>query len=200
MKVKLSITNPVQSNLICAIAQVNQVENSLRRLNLEPEESLLHWRLRNPENDHFGTISFMSGNLSVRNKEIVGGALLLDMDSTLVESCSSKNQAKQLECRYKGSDELHSDKYPTALFEFNEVVPIVDTLYTVRIHGMLTFKGITYPVTIRARRLERMKPIYYVTETIRFHFVDGQITSASNLTTSTDSCYCELSATLRFSV
>ncbi|MGL4410637.1 MAG: YceI family protein [Bacteroidales bacterium] len=196
MKVKLSIINPLQTTLLCSMVEAQQKRPSIRRLQVNTYESLVHWRVVGDDSDSFGTISLISGSVSIIDRKVASGAILLDMESVNVESCNSNYNCEDLEEHYKSDKMLNCDRFSNALFEFNRIEEIDDPLYVVRVTGTLTLMGRSMELSIRARNLNRITPIYYVTETIRYHLCDGAVESATNDSVNKRS-YVELSATLR---
>ncbi|MGL4993885.1 MAG: YceI family protein [Bacteroidales bacterium] len=196
MKVKLSIINPLQTTLLCSMIQDQNKPLSIRRMSVNTSESLIHWRVVGDNTDSFGTISLISGSISLVNRKVSSGAILLDMESTNVESCNSNYDCEDLEKHYKSEKMLNCNRFSNALFEFNNIEKIEDSLYDVRVTGTLTLMGRSMELCLRARSLNRIKPIYYVTETIRYHLCDGAVESATNDSVNERS-YVELSATIR---
>lgn len=97
---------------------------------------------------HEGTISVASGELIVRQGELVSGSIVLDMHSLAVTSIKDGGEKRDLESHLKDVDFFEVNKFPKAVFTFNEVLPSNTPDFNEVIAGQLTMKGKTGNVNV----------------------------------------------------
>ena len=104
--------------------------------------------------EHFGSIDIQDGSLNVSNGNLVGGKVLIDMNTihTLDKGFEEKDG---LADHLKSADFFEVSKFPTAILEITAVAPIKDASPNdpnVDVTGFLTLKGIrqqiTFPTTL----------------------------------------------------
>ncbi|MDD2320311.1 MAG: YceI family protein [Geobacteraceae bacterium] len=117
------------------------------------ERSRLEWTGRNVFKKHFGTIAVSGGEITVKDNEITGGSITLDMQT--IKNCDLQNQDENsLLIRHLKSDDFFAaERFPTARFDLLECGILVGaTLGSPNyfIKGKLTLKEITKEVAIPA--------------------------------------------------
>ena len=118
--------------------------------------SRIEWKgfkvFKSENTNHFGTIKFESGDVTVKNGQLESGKFVADMAS--LENIDLKDDTEQkakLENHLKAGDFFEVDKFPTASYEITKVSQ--DTKngdYNTVLEGNLTIKGITKPVQFNA--------------------------------------------------
>ncbi|MCC6279134.1 MAG: YceI family protein [Saprospiraceae bacterium] len=102
---------------------------------------------------HEGTITVSSGELVVTNGNLERGKIVLDMHSLAVTSIKDGGEKRDLESHLKDVDFFEVNKFPTAEFAFNEVLPSNTQDFSQVASGELTIKGKTnglnIPVTMK---------------------------------------------------
>ena len=97
---------------------------------------------------HEGTITVASGMLMVNQGQIISGKVTLDMNSIGVTDIKDPGERKDLESHLKDSDFFETNKFPTAEFVIDEVLPGNQPNFNWVLSGKLTMKGKTAPVNI----------------------------------------------------
>ncbi len=123
--------------------------------------SLLDWEGFKPTGKHHGTIGLSSGQLMVKNGNLVGGEFVIDMNSIVDLDLEDAGYNAKLIGHLKSADFFHVDSFPTAKFVITEVKPVDTTqinlektkgevVPTHTITGNLTIKGTTKSITFNA--------------------------------------------------
>ena len=100
---------------------------------------------------HNGTVDVKSGSVKMKNKQIVGGTFVLDMNTINATDVTGDKQAK-LNDHLKNGDFFEVEKYPIATFTIKEVKNNPnDKVFNKLVHGNLTVKGKTHPIVIPAK-------------------------------------------------
>ncbi len=97
---------------------------------------------------HEGTITVASGELLVNKDNLVGGNIVLDMQSLTVTSIKDGGEKRDLESHLKDVDFFEVNQFPKAEFKFDEVLPSNTQDFNQVILGELTMKGKTNAVNI----------------------------------------------------
>jgi len=100
---------------------------------------------------HFGTITFESGDVTVKDGKLESGKFVADMNSlTSVDLKDDAEQLSKLNGHLKSGDFFETEKFPTASYEITKVTPSAEGDYNTLLDGNLTVKGITKPVQFKA--------------------------------------------------
>lgn len=96
---------------------------------------------------HTGNLKVKDGTLKVKDGQLVGGKVMIDMNSLTVTDLKGESKGK-LEGHLKADDFFSVESYPTASFEIATITP-VDTIGGVShiLSGNLTIKDITKSVS-----------------------------------------------------
>ena len=113
-------------------------------LAVDRSDSSVKWLGKKVVGEHHGTINVKEGNLEVKNGEIKGGTVVIDMQSIKNEDLTDEGYNQKLVGHLKSDDFFAVEKFPTAKLELTDVKRAGDD-YTFT--GNLTIKGITHPVT-----------------------------------------------------
>ena len=99
---------------------------------------------------HDGTLDVKSGTITLKNKSVVGGEFVLDMNSINATDLQGESQAK-LNGHLKNGDFFETDKYPTAVYKITSVKKNSNNkAFPFLVNGTLTAKGKTNPVSFPA--------------------------------------------------
>jgi len=96
---------------------------------------------------HSGTINISEGKLVFDHGRLVGGEVVIDMNS--IKNTDIEGRKKQrLEMHLKNEDFFFVEKYPTAILKIISAASMPDNLY--KVAADLTIKGITNRITFAA--------------------------------------------------
>jgi len=128
----------------------NTEEAEAQTLKVDTEASLINWLGTKPAGQHEGTLKVKSGELKVKDGNIMGGSFVIDMTTINVTDLEGEDKA-DLEKHLTTGDFFEVDKYNEAKFEIVEVKAAEgEEGITHRISGNLTLKGETKLVNIPA--------------------------------------------------
>lgn len=113
---------------------------------LSRNESLITWEVDYSigTKGHAGTLSFVSGTLTIKNGSIAGGNFVLDMNSVHVTDLKPDDGGKDLEKHLKDSDFLSTAQYPKGYFTVLSAER--NAAGNVAVSGYLILKGISNTV------------------------------------------------------
>ena len=120
---------------------------------IDPAQSTMTWNGKKVTGEHNGTINIANGELEADKNKIVGGNVVIDMNSIVNLDLTDKEYNQKLIGHLKSDDFFSTEKHPQATFKINKVTPIKgikagEANYNVS--GLLTIKGITQPVSFPA--------------------------------------------------
>jgi polyisoprenoid-binding protein YceI len=114
---------------------------------LMASESVVNWKGEKVTGEHTGTVQMESGMVSVKNGEIAGGEIVMDMSTISNQDLKDdpESQAK-LEGHLKSKDFFSVEDHKTATFKI-EGSEKVDGITMV--NGVLIIKGMSEPATLK---------------------------------------------------
>jgi polyisoprenoid-binding protein YceI len=115
-----------------------------RFFRVDPDQSIIEWRGRNPNTTHFGTVRIVSGELSTQSG-IITGKFDIDMDSVANINLEGDELQPILIAHLKSDDFFLTKLFPRAGFEINTAVPVKEpyvSLPNYDISGTLELKGV----------------------------------------------------------
>ena len=109
------------------------------------EGSYLKWRgfKSYVASEHIGTIGVQAGTLAVAGNQLVGGTIIIDMNSISNEDIEDEGKRGYLEGHLKSDAFFFVDSFPTAVFEIVEVREESADAAPSVVVGNLTIRGIT---------------------------------------------------------
>lgn len=132
-----------------AITQTEVVGNTL---NVDTAASKVVWTGTKVTGKHTGTVSIKSGTLNVDNGKLVGGNVVLDMNT--ISSTDLEGEFKgKLDGHLKSEDFFAVASHPEATFTITEVKPGA-TDQDLNISGNLVIKGVSKNITFDAKIVE----------------------------------------------
>jgi polyisoprenoid-binding protein YceI len=120
---------------------------------IDPAQSNMTWNGKKVTGEHNGTVKISQGEILVNKNQVVGGNVLVDMNSIVDLDITDAEYNKKLIGHLKSDDFFSTEKHPTATFKVNSVTPIKGAkagAANYNVNGNLTIKGITKPVTFPA--------------------------------------------------
>lgn len=122
---------------------------------LDTLNSRVEWKgfkvFKSENTSHFGTITFESGDVTVKDGKLESGKFVADMNSlTSVDLKDDAEKLGKLNGHLKSGDFFEIEKFPTASYEITKVTPSAEGDYNTLLDGNLTIKGISKPVQFKA--------------------------------------------------
>lgn len=122
---------------------------------LDTLNSRVEWKgykvFKSENTSHFGTITFESGDVTVKDGKLESGKFVADMNSlTSVDLKEDAENLGKLNGHLKSGDFFETEKFPTASYEITKVTPSAEGDYNTLLDGNLTIKGISKPVQFKA--------------------------------------------------
>ena len=116
------------------------------------EGSYLKWRgfKSYVASEHIGTIGVQAGTLAVAGNQLVGGTIIIDMNSISNEDIEDEGKRGYLEGHLKSDAFFFVDSFPTAVFEIVEVREESADAAPSVVVGNLTIRGITNSIEFPA--------------------------------------------------
>lgn len=121
--------------------------------NVVAEQSEVNWVGRKVGGEHTGNIELQNGELVVANDQLVGGTLVIDMNTISNTDITAAEDNQKLVGHLKSDDFFGVEKYPTATFEITNVTPVENAAAgeaTHNVTGNLTIKEKTEQVSFPA--------------------------------------------------
>ena len=100
--------------------------------------------------EHIGTIWVQAGTLAVAGNQLVGGTIIIDMNSISNEDIEDEGKRGYLEGHLKYDAFFFVDSFPTAVFEIVEVREESADAAPSVVVGNLTIRGITNSIEFPA--------------------------------------------------
>jgi polyisoprenoid-binding protein YceI len=130
-------------------ASINAESADTEAYTLINDKSVLTWKGFKPTGSHNGTVAISKGNINVADAKLVGGKVMIDMNSIVcLDIPADKEGNAKLVGHLKAADFFDVAKFPTATFEITGVENTDEG--KINVSGNLTVKGITKNITIPA--------------------------------------------------
>ncbi|WP_264563728.1 YceI family protein [Flavobacterium sp. N3904] len=107
---------------------------------IDVTKSIINWEGKKITGQHEGTINFKDGYLVFKEKKVVGGSFIANMQS-LSNTDQTGNSKLKLEGHLKSEDFFSVDNFPTSTLVFKSIATKSPNTYL--INADLTIKGIT---------------------------------------------------------
>jgi polyisoprenoid-binding protein YceI len=138
-------TKMIKSTLVLVLALVTLsfagIEKEKKQIKVE--KSSIKWVGKKITGQHDGTINIKKGFLTFKGEKLVGGSVVVDMNSIVVSDLQGKYKGK-LEGHLKADDFFGVEKHKTSKIVFKKVKGKNGNF---NVTADLTIKGITKPVT-----------------------------------------------------
>lgn len=129
---------------ILVLSAFSFAPNKKEKKEIKPNKSKITWTGKKVGGEHTGTIELHSGHIFVKNGELVGGELIINMRSIAVTDLSGKSKT-DLEKHLKSDDFFGAEAFPVAILKITSAKKTGRDLYKVKAN--LTLKGITQSIT-----------------------------------------------------
>jgi len=118
-------------------------------LEVDKTQSKVTWHAEKPTGTHDGSINIYTGKLTFQDGKLLGGFILIDMQSLKVTDLTSPDKEK-LESNLKGDNFFDTGRYTVARFDITNVAYVdITDLRKVLITGNLTMHGITKKISFK---------------------------------------------------
>lgn len=121
------------------------------RYRVNTAESVVRWTGRNLFNHHNGTLKAAEGELDFENDRLVGGKVVLDMNSIACEDITDPGTNAVLIRHLREEDFFLVDRFPTSTFAVREAARIpgsTEGTPNCEVRGDFTLRGVTRPLAI----------------------------------------------------
>lgn len=133
-------------SLLLSIILFLSVESFSQKVNVDPVRSKILWTGKKIiGNSHNGELKLKSGQMEVKNDQIIKGNFIVDMNSITDLDLEDKGYNDKLVGHLKSDDFFGVEKYPTATFNVKKSTKFVNGKATVT--GDITIKGTTKEIT-----------------------------------------------------
>ena len=137
----------VNSNVFAPNSEIKT--SKISSLEVDKAQSKVNWHAEKPTGTHDGSINIYSGKLTFQYKKLLGGFILIDMQSLKVTDLSSPDK-EQLESNLKGDNFFDTGRYTVARFDITNVAYVDSTdLKKAVITGALIMHGITKNISFK---------------------------------------------------
>ncbi len=119
---------------------------------LDLTESRVVWVGRNLINRHWGQVALKSGHVAFQNGAAASGEVILDLHRILCSDLAGSELHDVLIHHLESDDFFDVERFPEARFAFTRVEVCADPpgCRNLRLHGELTLRGQTHPLTVEA--------------------------------------------------
>jgi polyisoprenoid-binding protein YceI len=116
--------------------------------NVDAAKSTLNWKAEKLTGFHEGTISLKSGSLKIANDKVTSGSFVINMSTIVSTDLTDAEYNKKLVGHLSSPDFFDVAKFPEAVFTITKPVDVSKSV--TEIHGNLTIKGISKPLSFKA--------------------------------------------------
>jgi len=122
-------------------------------LKVDAAQSLVSWHIEKLTGSHAGTLKVFLGQLTVQNKKITGGWIVIDMNTLDVTDLTQPDKQK-LENNLKGDNFFDTGRFTVARFDITRIDYPEKGATTANITGNLTMHGLTKQIDFKAAILK----------------------------------------------
>jgi polyisoprenoid-binding protein YceI len=115
---------------------------------VDATKSTLNWKAEKITGFHEGTVGIKSGSFKTSNDKITAGSFLINMTTIVNTDLTDAEYNKKLVGHLSSPDFFDVAKFPEAVFTITRPVDL--TKAVTEVHGNLTIKGISKPLTFKA--------------------------------------------------
>ena len=122
-------------------------------LSVDTKESKVKWTGYHlaKSYEHYGYIDIKSGNLEVEDGDLVGGSIVIDMNTIAVKDLTDEGKNKKLTGHLKSDDFFNVAKFPEATLVITKVMKEDASNY--KVMGDITIRGIKEPITFTVQKM-----------------------------------------------
>lgn len=125
---------------------------SAQKSEIKLDQSFVKWTGDKFTGSHYGDIVIKSGYLELKNGDIVGGKVVMDMSTITVSDIKDEESNQKLVNHLKSDDFFGVEKYPTSTFQVSKATKFNNGKATVT--GVLTIKGKSDNITFDVFRID----------------------------------------------
>ncbi|HCP41106.1 MAG TPA: hypothetical protein DIT65_04860 [Cryomorphaceae bacterium] len=115
------------------------------------EGSAITWRgFKASGDEHIGTVSITEGSFAVDGQMLVGGRVIIDMNTITNNDIESEKGRSRLVGHLRSKEFFYVDSFPIALFEITSVEEVEGELTNSLVTGNLTLRGTTNSIQFPA--------------------------------------------------
>jgi polyisoprenoid-binding protein YceI len=131
--------------ILAALFLAGTLSVSAQKSEINISKSVVEWTGKKIGGSHTGAINLKSGNLEFKDDAIVGGTVVMDMNSITNTDLTDEGYNQKLVGHLKSEDFFGVEKFPTASFVVTKSGKFNDGKASVS--GKLTIKGKTEEIT-----------------------------------------------------
>lgn len=121
---------------------------------IDTVNSKVEWKgfkvFKSENTSHFGTIKFVSGDVTVKDGQLESGKFTVDMNSLGSVDLTEETGKSKLDGHLKSADFFDTEQFKDASYEVTKVTKSEGGDYNTILDGNLTIKGITKPQQFNA--------------------------------------------------
>ena len=125
-----------------------------QKIDFKPSDAVVKWTGNKIGGGHNGEIKVKSGNLELKEGNIVKGSVVIDMKSITCKDLENETYNKKLVDHLNSDDFFGVEKFPTATFSIVKAGKFNNGKASVT--GKLTIKGKTEPITFEVTKLNNI--------------------------------------------
>jgi polyisoprenoid-binding protein YceI len=114
---------------------------------VDASKSTLNWRAEKITGFHEGTINLKSGSLKIEKDKITSGSFTIGMTTMVNTDLTDAEYNKKLIGHLSSPDFFDVAKFPEAVFTITKPVDVTKSV--TEVHGNLTIKGISKPLSFK---------------------------------------------------
>ncbi len=121
---------------------------------VDAASSKLKWVGKKVTGEHFGYLSFKTGEVVYNGTAVTGGKAVVDMNTMTCTDIENKEYADKLVGHLKNADFFDVEKFSTSEFTLGTITPIAgakDGENNYNVKGTLTIKGVSNAIEFPAR-------------------------------------------------
>lgn len=119
----------------------------MTKFNIQTESSTVNWTGKKVLGLHTGTIKIKNGDLHIKDNDLVGGEIVIDMETIIITDIQDRASYKDFFDHLNDDDFFSIAKFKTATLRIKNGKKSEDTY---NILGDLTIKDITHPIEFSA--------------------------------------------------
>ncbi|MDC0584727.1 YceI family protein [Bacteroidales bacterium] len=131
--------------IIVVLFLAGSLSTSAQKSEINIEKSVVKWTGEKIGGSHTGAIKLKNGNFEFKGDQIIGGTVVMDMNSMTNSDLSDEGYNQKLIGHLKSDDFFGVEKYPIATFEITKSSKFTNGKASVS--GKLTIKGKTEELT-----------------------------------------------------
>lgn len=132
---------------------VKDISNKAITYQVSLNKSFISWIGSKPAGKHYGTIFIKYGELAIENNNVIGGKIIIDINSILSEDLKDDPERHdRLTNHLKSDDFFYSEKYPEAIFE---ITSLNESVSDSIIYSKVEFESKHTPASANEHRIEK---------------------------------------------